>query len=121
MYIIHVLGFYLTQMKRNFCYCSEQEILRKEFKSQYAVRGRLGQRIQELEEELERVREEAEHTAEASKSDDEVCVSFFFRSTLPVPFKSLLRGAISFVSLLSILILNEIRPIFYMIRGTVPF
>ncbi|KDR19135.1 JNK-interacting protein 3 isoform X3 [Zootermopsis nevadensis] len=50
---------------------SEQEILREEIKSLYAVRGRLGQRIQELEEELKRVREEAERTAKASKSDDE--------------------------------------------------
>ncbi|XP_023710608.1 C-Jun-amino-terminal kinase-interacting protein 4 isoform X5 [Cryptotermes secundus] len=50
---------------------SEQEILREEIKSLCALKGRLGQRIQELEEELKRVREEAEQTAKASKSDDE--------------------------------------------------
>ncbi|XP_069688441.1 JNK-interacting protein 3 isoform X4 [Periplaneta americana] len=50
---------------------SEQEILREEIKSLYALKGRLGQRIQELEDELKRVREEAERTAKASKSDDE--------------------------------------------------
>jgi hypothetical protein len=40
----------------------------------YAVKSRLGQRIQELEEELKRVREDAEHAAKASKSDDEVSI-----------------------------------------------
>jgi hypothetical protein len=51
--------------------------LREEIKSLYAVKGRLGQRILELEEELKRVREEAEQTAKASKSDDEVCLIVF--------------------------------------------
>ncbi|KAJ9578643.1 hypothetical protein L9F63_005133, partial [Diploptera punctata] len=50
---------------------SEQEILREEIKSLAAVKTKLGQRIQELEEELKRVREEAEHATKASKSDDE--------------------------------------------------
>lgn len=50
---------------------SEQEILREEIKSLYAVKARLGQRIQELEEEVKRAREEAEQAAKASKSDDE--------------------------------------------------
>jgi hypothetical protein len=50
---------------------SEQEILREEIKSLCALKGRLGHRIQELEEEVKRVREEAEQTAKASKSHDE--------------------------------------------------
>jgi len=43
------------------------------------MKTRLGQRIQELEEELKRAREEAEQAAKASKSDDEVCVFFVRR------------------------------------------
>lgn len=45
----------------------------------YAVKARLGQRIQELEEEVKRAREEAEQAAKASKSDDEVRALFFHR------------------------------------------
>lgn len=41
------------------------------------MKARLGQRIQELEEEVKRAREEAEQAAKASKSDDEVCVLVF--------------------------------------------
>ena len=51
---------------------SEQEILREEIRSLAAVKTKLGQRIQELEEELKKVREEAERATKASKSDDEV-------------------------------------------------
>jgi uncharacterized protein YlxW (UPF0749 family) len=60
-----------------FSFYSEQEILREEIKSLYAVKARLGQRIQELEEEVKRAREEAEQAAKASKSDDEVRVLVF--------------------------------------------
>lgn len=53
----------------------------------YAVKARLGQRIQELEEEVKRAREEAEQAAKASKSDDEVCVLFFRRFLHFYPFR----------------------------------
>lgn len=52
--------------------CSEQEILRDENKSLHALKVRLRQRIQELEEELKKSKEEAEKALKASKSDDEV-------------------------------------------------
>lgn len=53
----------------------------------YAVKSRLGQRIQDLEEELKRVREDAECAAKASKSDDEVSiiyVTFYLEALNPL-------------------------------------
>ncbi|XP_050703532.1 C-Jun-amino-terminal kinase-interacting protein 4-like isoform X5 [Eriocheir sinensis] len=50
---------------------SEQEILREEIKSLNAVKSRLRLRIAELEDEVKRVKEEAEKAAKAGKSDDE--------------------------------------------------
>ncbi|KAG8226787.1 hypothetical protein J437_LFUL002833, partial [Ladona fulva] len=46
-------------------------MLREEIRSLQAVKERLRQRVSELEEEIKRVREEAERAAKASKSDDE--------------------------------------------------
>ncbi|KAJ8866191.1 hypothetical protein PR048_033715 [Dryococelus australis] len=51
---------------------SEQEILREEIKSLQALKSRLQDKIQDLEEELKRVHEEAEKANKAAKSDDEV-------------------------------------------------
>ncbi|XP_039287674.1 C-Jun-amino-terminal kinase-interacting protein 4 isoform X5 [Nilaparvata lugens] len=50
---------------------SEQEIMREELKSLLLVKGRLKQKVSELEEELKKVKEEADKLAKASKSDDE--------------------------------------------------
>ncbi len=47
-------------------FCSEHEILREEIKSLQDVRSRLQQRIQELEDELKKVRDDAE-AAKATK------------------------------------------------------
>ncbi len=49
-------------------YSSEHEILREEVKSLQGIRSRLESRIQELEEELKRVKEEAEKATKANKS-----------------------------------------------------
>nr|CAD7444840.1 unnamed protein product [Timema bartmani] len=50
---------------------SEQEILREEIKSLHTVKTRLQEKIHDLEEELKRVKEEAEKSSRATKSDDE--------------------------------------------------
>ncbi|KAK8748145.1 hypothetical protein OTU49_016332 [Cherax quadricarinatus] len=50
---------------------NEQEILREEIKSLNAVKSRLKLRITELEDEVKKVKEEAEKNAKANKSDDE--------------------------------------------------
>nr|XP_012139232.1 PREDICTED: JNK-interacting protein 3 isoform X1 [Megachile rotundata]XP_012139233.1 PREDICTED: JNK-interacting protein 3 isoform X1 [Megachile rotundata]XP_012139234.1 PREDICTED: JNK-interacting protein 3 isoform X1 [Megachile rotundata]XP_012139235.1 PREDICTED: JNK-interacting protein 3 isoform X1 [Megachile rotundata] len=50
---------------------SEQEILREEVRGLQQLRERLRQRIQALEDELKKVKEEAEAAAKAAKSDDE--------------------------------------------------
>ncbi|CAL4065508.1 unnamed protein product, partial [Meganyctiphanes norvegica] len=50
---------------------NEQEILREEIKSLNAVKSRLRLRIQELEDELKKVKEEAEKNAKAGKGEDE--------------------------------------------------
>lgn len=50
---------------------SEQEILRQEIHTIQAVKTRLQLRVQELEEELKKMKEEAEKNAKANKSDDE--------------------------------------------------
>lgn len=55
-----------------FLVFSEQEILHQEIMTIQAVKTRLQLRVQELEEELRRVKEEAERNAKANKSDDEV-------------------------------------------------
>ena len=46
---------------------SEHEILREEVRSLQDVRSRLQQRIQELEDELKKVKQEAEEKAKANK------------------------------------------------------
>lgn len=51
-------------------------------KSLQTLKSRLKQRVAELEEELKKVKEEAEKLARASKSDDEV--KFFPLKTLKV-------------------------------------
>ena len=48
-------------------YFSEHEILREEVRSLQDVRSRLQQRIQELEDELKKVKQEAEEKAKANK------------------------------------------------------
>ena len=50
---------------------SEHEILREEIKSLQAVRAKLQQRVQELEEEVKVSKEEAEKAAKKEKSDGE--------------------------------------------------
>ncbi|XP_066943686.1 C-Jun-amino-terminal kinase-interacting protein 4 isoform X50 [Macrobrachium rosenbergii] len=50
---------------------SEQEILREEIKSLNAVKSRFKLRITELEDEIKRIKEEAEKNTKANKSDDE--------------------------------------------------
>ncbi|XP_071545143.1 C-Jun-amino-terminal kinase-interacting protein 4 isoform X31 [Panulirus ornatus] len=50
---------------------NEQEILREEIKSLNAVKSRLKLRITELEDEVKKIKEEAEKNAKANKSDDE--------------------------------------------------
>jgi uncharacterized protein YlxW (UPF0749 family) len=61
-------------LRENFpiVFFSEQDMLREEIRSLQTVKERLKQRVGELEEELKRVREEAERAAKVSKSDDEV-------------------------------------------------
>ncbi|XP_014295245.1 JNK-interacting protein 3 isoform X5 [Microplitis demolitor] len=50
---------------------SEQEILRDEVRAHQQARERMRQRVSALEEELKKVKEEAEAAAKATKSDDE--------------------------------------------------
>ena len=50
---------------------SEHEILREEIKSLQAVRAKLQQRVQELEEEVKVSKEDAEKAAKKEKSDGE--------------------------------------------------
>ena len=46
--------------------------MREEIKSLNAVKSRLKLRITELEDEVKKIKEEAERNAKANKSDDEV-------------------------------------------------
>ncbi|KAL1130562.1 hypothetical protein AAG570_011808 [Ranatra chinensis] len=50
---------------------SEQEILREELKSLQTLKARLKERVSELEDELKKVKEDAEKAIKATKSDDE--------------------------------------------------
>nr|CAD7398717.1 unnamed protein product [Timema cristinae] len=50
---------------------SDQEILREEIRSLQTMKTRLQEKIHDLEEELKRVKEEAEKSSKATKSDDE--------------------------------------------------
>nr|CAD7406881.1 unnamed protein product [Timema poppensis] len=50
---------------------SDQEILREEIRSLQTMKTRLLEKIHDLEEELKRVKEEAEKSSKATKSDDE--------------------------------------------------
>ncbi len=59
-------------------YFSEHEILREQIMSLEAVKDKLKVRMQELEDELKKVKEEAaEANAKLTKSDDEVSIHFF--------------------------------------------
>ena len=51
----------------NFSFFREHEILREEVRSLQDVRSRLQTRISELEEELKKVKQEAEEKAKANK------------------------------------------------------
>lgn len=51
---------------------SEQEMFKEEIKSLQSLRGKLLQRVQELEDEVKTARDEAEKLARSNKSDDEV-------------------------------------------------
>ena len=51
---------------------SEQEILREEIRSLQAVHNRSKQKIQDLQDELKKVKEEATNKSKTNKSDDEV-------------------------------------------------
>ena len=55
---------------------SEQEILREEITSLQAVRGRLQQRISQLEEELKKTKEDIEKKNQATREEDEVLCCF---------------------------------------------
>lgn len=59
---------------------SEQEILREEIKSLHAVNGRLKQKIQGMEEDLKKAKEDATKQSKTNKSDDEVIHIFIIRS-----------------------------------------
>ena len=74
--ILYMILYILTLF---FCLhaCSEHEILREEIKSLQAVRSKLQQKIQDLEDELKKVKEDAEQS-KATK----VCMNlehFFFQ------------------------------------------
>ena len=65
---------HIVQWIRHFINCQrkyvrfrEHEILREEVKSLQDVRSRLQQRIQELEDELKKVKQDAEANAKANK------------------------------------------------------
>nr|CAD7398719.1 unnamed protein product [Timema cristinae] len=73
---------------------SDQEILREEIRSLQTMKTRLQEKIHDLEEELKRVKEEAEKSSKATKSDDECCkkhiktlglISTTFWFTLNIP------------------------------------
>ena len=52
-------------------FCREHEILREEVKSLQDVRGKLQQKVQDLEEEMKTVKEDSEKSGKKEKSDDE--------------------------------------------------
>lgn len=56
----------------NIIFFSEQEILREEITSLNAVKSRLRLRVQELEDEVKKLKEDLEKSNKANKSDDEV-------------------------------------------------
>ena len=73
-FMFDVYWTHIVQWIRHFINCQpkyvrfrEHEILREEVKSLQDVRSRLQQRIQELEDELKKVKQDAEANAKANK------------------------------------------------------
>ena len=68
---IHGIERSLIKFKKQFSLCSEQEILREEIRGLQQARERLRTKVLALEEELKKVKEEAEAAVKVTKSDDE--------------------------------------------------